>query len=453
MAANANARGKLDRVSPIEPSRRDTRLDLYHDRYAARAFSMKESAVRALFAVANRPEVVSLAGGMPNIADLPLDVVGEAISAMVQSANGPKALQYGSGQGEVMIREQICEVMAEEGIRAHPDDVTVTVGSQQALDLLTKVFCDPGDVVLAEAPSYVGALSTFASYQAEVVHVEMDDKGLLPDRLREAVLTLAAQGKTVKFLYTIPNYSNPSGITQTLERRKAVLQVARETGLLIVEDNPYGLLDLEGGRLPAIRSMESEQVIYLGSFSKTFSPGLRVGWVLAPHAVREKLVLAQEAATLSPPTFSQYVVSTYLKVHDWRQQITVFRDMYRQRRDAMLDALPDHMPEGTTWTHPLGGFFVWLTLPAGIDSQAMLPRAVTNRVAYTPGTAFYADGLGARNMRLSYCYPTPERIREGVRRLGEVLIRESQLNRTFGIRQPGPHFGLPELDSPQPNQA
>jgi len=439
-------------VSSLEHSRHDTRLDLYHDRYAARAFAMKESAVRALFAVANRPEVVSLAGGMPNIADLPLDVVGTSINDMLNSADGPRSLQYGSGQGEAMIREQICEVMAEEGIKAHPDDVTVTVGSTQGLDLLTRIFCDPGDVILTEAPSYVGALSTFSSYQTQVVQVEMDDEGLVPERLREAILTLTAQGRKVKFLYTIPNYNNPSGISQTLERRKQIIEVARETGLLILEDNPYGLLDLEGGRQPAMRSMEADQVIYLGSFSKTFSPGIRVGWVLAPHAVREKLVLAQESATLSPPTFSQYVVSTYLKVHDWRQQITVFRDMYRERRDAMLAALPEHMPAGTTWTHPLGGFFVWLTLPEGIDSQAMLPRAVTNRVAYTPGTAFYADGLGARNIRLSFCYPTPDNIREGVRRLGEVLNREAQLNRTFGVKHAGQHFGLPELNTPQPNQ-
>ncbi|WOP20191.1 PLP-dependent aminotransferase family protein [Raineyella sp. LH-20] len=438
----------------MEPQRRDTRLDLYHDRYAARAFGMKESAVRALFAVANRPEVVSLAGGMPNIADLPLDVVANALSDMIQSAAGPKALQYGSGQGEPMLREQICEVMAEEGIKAHPDDVTVTVGSQQGLDLVTRIFCDPGDVILAEAPSYVGALSTFASYETQVVHVEMDEDGLVPERLREAVLTLTAAGKKVKFLYTIPNYSNPSGITMTLERRKAVLEVARETGLLVVEDNPYGLLDLEGERLPAIRSMESEQVLYLGSFSKTFSPGFRVGWVLAPHAVREKLVLAQESATLSPPTFSQYAVSTYLKAHDWRHQIDVFRNMYRERRDAMLKALPEYMPAGSTWTHPRGGFFIWLTLPAGIDSQAMLPRAVTNRVAYTPGTAFYADDLGARNIRLSYCYPTPERIREGVRRLGEVLNRESQLNRTFGVHPGATHpHSVEEPTSPRPDQA
>lgn len=438
----------------MEPQRRDTRLDLYHDRYAARAFGMKESAVRALFAVANRPEVVSLAGGMPNIADLPLDMVANALGDMIQSSAGPKALQYGSGQGEPMLREQICEVMAEEGIRAHPDDVTVTVGSQQALDLITRIFCDPGDVILAEAPSYVGALSTFASYQARVVHVEMDEDGLVPERLREAVLTLTAAGQKVKFLYTIPNYNNPSGITMTLERRKAILEVARETGLLIVEDNPYGLLDLEGERLPAIRSMESEQVLYMGSFSKTFSPGFRVGWVLAPHAVREKLVLAQESATLSPPTFSQYAVSTYLRVHDWRHQIDVFRDMYRERRDAMLKALTEYMPAGSSWTHPRGGFFVWLTVPVGIDSQAMLPRAVTNRVAYTPGTAFYADDLGARNIRLSYCYPTPKRIREGVRRLGEVLNRESQLNRTFGVHPGATHpHSVVEPTSPRPDQA
>lgn len=440
-------------VSTPETTRHDTRLDQYHDRYSTRALEMRESAVRALFAVANRPEVVSLAGGMPNIADLPLDVVARGISDMVTSPQGPKALQYGSGQGEAMIREQICEVMAEEGIAAHPDDVTITVGSQQGLDLVTRIFCDPGDVILAEAPSYVGALSTFASYETEVVHLEVDDDGLVPHALRQSLESLSAQGKRVKFLYTIPNYSNPTGITQTLERRREILQIAADTGLLVVEDNPYGLLNLEGERLPAIRSMGQEQVIYLGSFSKTFSPGMRVGWVLAPHAVREKLVLAQESATLSPPTFSQYAVSTYLREHDWRGQIDVFRDMYRQRRDAMLAALEEFMPPGTTWTHPRGGFFVWLNLPEGLDSQAMLPRAVTNRVAYVPGTAFYANELGARNLRLSYCYPTPERIHEGVRRLGQVLAREAQLNRTFGLHGSGSPHSHPKSAAPRPNQA
>lgn len=429
--------------------RQDTRLDSYVDRYAARTHGMKASAVRALFAVANRPEVVSLAGGMPNIADLPLNVVGDAMREMILDV-GPQAMQYGSGQGEPELREQICEVMSLEGIAAHPDDVTVTVGSQQALDLLTRIFCDPGDVVLAEAPSYVGALNTFGAYQSRVVHVGMDDHGLDPAALREACASLQRHGARAKFLYTIPNFQNPAGLSQPVQRRRELIEVAREFDLLIIEDNPYGLLNLAGDPLPAMRSMDAERVIYLGSFSKTFAPGFRVGWVLAPHAVREKLVLAQEAATLCPPVFSQFAVSKYLSSHDWRGQIESFKSMYAARRDAMLAGLSEHMPAGTTWTRPDGGFFVWLTLPEGLDSQAMLPRAVSNRVAYVPGTAFYADGLGSRNMRLSYCYPTPERIIEGTKRLGEVLGRELELHETFGLHdQPR---AVERSQAPRPDQ-
>lgn len=428
------------RVSQPE-QRRDTRLDRYVEAYAERTKGLTASAVRALFSVANRPEVVSLAGGMPNIADLPLDVVGAAIGDLVRN-HGTVVMQYGSGQGEEVLRQQICEVMAEEAITAHADDVTVTVGSQQALDLITRTFVDPGDVILAEAPSYVGALGTFRSYQANVVHVAMDEDGLVPQALREAVLACRASGRAVKFLYTIPNFNNPTGITQPVERRREIIAVAQEVGLLIVEDNPYGLLTLEGEPLPALRSMDAEHVIYLGSFSKTFAPGFRVGWALAPHAVREKLVLAQESATLCPPVFSQFAVSTYLSTVDWRHQVAVFRDMYRARRDAMLDGLSAHMPDGTSWTRPHGGFFVWLTLPEGLDAQAMLPRALTERVAYVPGPAFYADGLGSRNMRLSYCFPTPERIIEGTRRLSTVVKSELAMHRMFGLSGGSPALPL-----------
>jgi 2-aminoadipate transaminase len=429
--------------------RRDTRLDNYVDRYAARTHGMTASAIRALFSVANRPEVVSLAGGMPNIADLPLDTVGSILHELVVDS-GRMAMQYGSGQGEPMMREAICDVMRLENIQAHPDDVTVTVGSQQALDLLTRIFCDPGDVVICEAPSYVGALGVFRAFQCEVIHVAMDDHGLNPEALRDALTALRAAGKRAKFLYTIPNFHNPAGVSQTLERRIDVLDVAREADLLVVEDNPYGLLGFEGDPVPAMHSLAPDLVVYLGSFSKTFAPGFRVGWVLAPHAVREKIVLAQESATLCPPVFSQFAVASYLAKHDWRGQIKVFREMYRERRDAMMAGLKDHMPSGTSWTVPGGGFFVWVTLPPGLDSQAMLPRAVTARVAYVPGTAFYSDGFGSRHMRLSYCFPTPARIVEGTRRLGEVMEYELSVHETFGTAQ-RPSVIMP-YEAPGPNQ-
>ena len=434
---------------PEPVQRRDTVLDPWIDTYAERTHGLTVSAVRALFAVANRPEVVSLAGGMPNIADLPREAIGEAISSLIRE-RGTQAMQYGSGQGEPFMREQITQVMAEEAITAHPDDVVVSCGSQQALDLVTRVFCDPGDVILAEAPSYVGAIGTFRAYQVQVVHVAMDEFGIVPQALREAVAACRSAGKRIKFLYTIPNYQNPTGVTQTIERRRELIAIAHELDLLIVEDNPYGLLAIEGEPLPALRSMDAERVVYLGSFSKTFAPGFRVGWVLAPHAVREKLTLAQESATLAPPVFSQFAISTYLHQFDWRGQIQVYRDMYRARRDAMLQGLAENMPDGSTWTHPTGGFFVWVTLPEGLDSQAMLPRAVSARVAYVPGPAFYADGMGSRNMRLSYCFPTPERIIEGTRRLGEVLRDEIDTLHTFGISA-GEHLYRDVTAGPAPD--
>jgi DNA-binding transcriptional MocR family regulator len=322
-----------------------------------------------------------------------------------------------------------------------------------ALDMVTRIFCDPDDVVLAEAPSYVGALTTFASYQAQVVHVAMDDDGLVPAALRSALGSLRARGRTPKFLYTVPNFHNPAGVTLAVPRRAEILEICAGHDVLVIEDNPYGLLGFEGQTYPAMRACEPANVVYLGSFSKTFAPGLRVGWALAPHAVREKLVLAAESATLCPPAFTQAVVSRYLVAHDWKGQIKTYREAYRERRDAMISALERYLPPGCTWTSPAGGFYVWLTLPEGLDTKAMLPRAVTQRVAYVPGTAFYADSdgsLAGRQMRLSFCYPTPERITEGVRRLAAVIDGESELLATFG--RVG-HRAVSGPQSPSPDTA
>jgi len=424
-------------------------LDLHMQRYAERTAGMRASAIRALFAVASRPEVVSLAGGMPYLQSLPLESLAEEAAALVVE-EGLVALQYGSGQGIPRLREQICQVMALEGIKAHPDDVMVTLGSQMALDLVTRIFCDPGDVILAEAPSYVGALGVFQAYQAQVVHVAMDDDGLVPEALVAAIQTTRAAGRRIKFLYTIPNFHNPAGVTLSEARRGRIAEICREAQILILEDNPYGLLGFDDRLRRAIRADDAENVIYLGSFSKTFAPGLRVGWVLAPHAVREKLVLANEAATLNPPVFNQMLISRYLEKFDWLGQIKAYRQTYNERRDAMLAALEEQMPDGTSWTHPDGGFYVWVTLPAGFDSAAMLPRAVTARVAYVPGTAFYADGLGSRQLRLSYCFPTSERIEEGVRRLATVMESELDVMRTFGTTWSRPTLGP---SSPSPDTA
>ncbi len=426
-----------------------SRLDRWVDSYASRTRGMTASEIRALFAVASRPEVVSLAGGMPYLSALPMDVVGEALARLV-AQRGTVALQYGSGQGDPGLRDKIIDVMAPQQVQAHPDDVVVTTGSQQALDLVTRIFVDPGDVVVAEAPSYVGALGVFRAYQADVVHVPLDDDGLDPDALEATLARLAAQGRRVKLLYTVPNHHNPAGVTLSAERRPRVVEIARRHGVLVLEDDPYGLLGFEGDPLPSLHSHDPDAVVYLGSFSKTFAPGFRVGWAVAPHAVREKLVLASESAILCPSSFAQLAVATYLEDHDWKHQVGVFRELYRERAAATLDALADLLPTAR-WTTPRGGFYVWVTLPEGLDAKTMLPRAVTERVAYVPGTAFYADGQGRRSLRLSYCYPTSERIREGVRRLASVVEAETELLSVFGTAGANPAAPGRWVASPGPD--
>jgi DNA-binding transcriptional MocR family regulator len=436
-----------------------TRLDPWFTSYAQRAHGLAASEIRALFAVASRPEVVSLAGGMPFVSALDLDAMSETVARLIRE-RGATALQYGSGQGDERLREQILDVMAPVGIQAHPDDIVVTTGSQMALDLVVRTFCDPGDVVLVESPSYVGALGVFRSYECRVVHVAMDDQGLSPVALTEAIAQVRADGGQIKMIYTIPSYHNPAGLTQGQQRRHDVLEVARTHGILLLEDDPYGLLGFDGVVPRAIRADEAEGVVYLGSFSKTIASGLRVGWAVAPHGVREKLVLAAEAAVLCPSNYAQLTVSEYLATNPWMDQIAIFRELYRERRDALLGALGDHMPPGTTWTEPTGGFYSWVTLPEGLDARAMLPRAVAALVAYVPGTGFFVGDAeqeaNRRSLRLSYCYPTPERIQEGVRRLGNVIDDELGLLATFGQAAPGavrPHNDEARATTPAPDLA
>jgi len=392
-------------------------------RFANRAALMQASEIRALFAVASRPEIVSLAGGMPNLSALPMEIMADVVDKLIKE-NGAEALQYGSGQGHPKLREQICDVMALEGIKAHPDDVIITTGSQQALDLISRIFINPGDVVLVEAPSYVGALGTFKQYEANVVHVAMDDNGMVPEALRAAIATVRKSGQEIKFLYLIPNYQNPAGVLLSAERRTEILEICASEKIFIVEDNPYGLLGFERPSPDAMRAKDSENVIYLGSFSKTIAPGFRVGWALVPQSLKEKLVIAAESSILCPSNFTQLSISGYLADQPWRDQIASFCKLYKVRRDAMLESLEAHFPAGATWTKPEGGFYVWVTLPPEIDTTALMPKAIAAKVAYVPGTAFYADGFGSWSMRLAYCYPTPERIREGVKALGGVIKTE-----------------------------
>jgi 2-aminoadipate transaminase len=403
-------------VSDINP-------DPYLVRYASRTRGMTASEIRALFAVASRPEIAFLAGGMPYTEALDYDAVREVTQAVL-TERGPWALNYGGGQGMPELRERLVEVMDAEQIPAHPDDLVVTTGGQQGLDLVAKLFCDPGDVIVAEGPSYVGALGAFASYQADVVHVPTDDEGLNPAALAETLARLTGQGRRPKFLYTIPNHQNPGGSSLSLPRREQVVAVAEDYDLIIVEDNPYGLLDFKGEVRPSLRSLAPERVVYIGTLSKILSPGLRVGWVAADESVRDKLVLLKEAADLCQSNLTQGIAERWFATQPWREQVDTFRDVYRERCDAMLGELSASFPAGCRWTAPTGGFFVWLELPEGLDSRQLLAKALRARVAYVPGPAFYADGTGANRLRLSFCYPPPERIREGIRRLADVVADE-----------------------------
>ena len=396
--------------------------DLWSDNYASRANGLSASEVRALFAVVSRPEVVSLAGGMPFVPALPKERMIESFNTLMADRSN-LALQYSGGQGDPILREHIREIMGLEGIKSNVDDIVITTGSQHGLDLVSSLFLDPGDVVLAEGPSYVGALGVFRARQAHIEHVYTDLEGISPEALNSTIERVQAAGKKIKFLYLVPNFANPSGVTLSANRRAKVLEICRKHHILVLEDNVYGLLYFEDRAPDALRSLDEDGVIYLGSFSKILVPGFRVGYVLSPPSIREKLVLANESAVLCPSAFSQMMISEYLSNNDWKAQIEVFRGEYKQRRDAAQAAMKEFLPDLTT-TNPGGGFYLWVDLPKGINSKTMLPRAVENLVAYTPGTAFYGNGTGQEYLRISYSYPTPENIRVGVERLAKTINEE-----------------------------
>ena len=407
-------------------------LDPWLSAYAERAHTLSVSEVRALFAVVSRPEVVSLAGGMPYVSALPKELLEKSYTKLM-ATKGDLAIQYGGGQGDLTLRDQVRELMALEGIRSSVEDIVMTTGSQHGLELLSGLFIDEGDVVLAEGPSYVGALGIFRHYQAHVEHVYTDQDGMSPEALEETIDRLKAAGRTIKFLYLVPNFANPSGVALAKQRRPRILEICKKNHILVLEDNPYGLLYFDKPVPDALRSMDDEGVIYLGSFSKILAPGFRVGYVLAPPAIRDKLVLAQESAILCPSSFSQMMISEYLANSDWQGQIDTFRGVYRERKDAALSAMQEFLPKLHT-TKPDGGFYLWVTLPDGVDSKAMLPLAVKELVAYTPGTAFYGDGTGQNKLRICYSYPTPERIHLGIQRLATVINRQTELLDTFGTK-------------------
>jgi DNA-binding transcriptional MocR family regulator len=364
---------------------------------------------------------------MPFVHALGADDVARVMSEVLRDGQDA-ALQYGGGQGGAALRERLAMLMAQEGVAADPEDVVVTTGAQQALDLLGKIFIDPGDVIAVEAPAYVGALTAFGAYQPRYLPIDIDEDGMIVEHLERALL----RGDRPKFVYTVPNFGNPAGVTMSHERRRQLAALCREASVPIIEDNPYGLLRFEGEAAPCLRTLDPENVIYLGTVSKTFSPGVRVGWALGEQSVIQRLILAKEAADLCGSSLNMAITERWFSEEErWRGALNGLVDLYRSRRDAMLDALREHMPAGTSWTSPAGGFYIWVTLPEWLNATTMLAAAVERRVAYVPGTAFYADGRGTNKLRLAFCYPPEDRIREGVARLGALLAEEQQLYRSL----------------------
>jgi 2-aminoadipate transaminase len=413
--------------------------DPYLSRYAGRVQGLAASEIRALFALADRPEIVSFAGGMPDPSVMDFDAVADMTAAIIRD-HGDTALQYGIGQGRLELREALMEVMAHSGVPGTADEIVVTVGGQQALELVAKCFIDPGDIVIAEGPTYVGAVTAMGSHQADIRHVGMDAEGMRIDLLEDLLAQLAREGRRAKYLYTIPNHQNPGGVSLSEERRHRLAELAEQHDLMILEDDAYGLLDFEGAIPTPLRSLVPERVLYLGTMSKTFAPGVRTGWIAAPMPVRDKLVLLREAADLCPANLTQMVVERWLTTQPWREQIARYQALYRAKATTMLDALATEMPVEVDWTRPGGGFFVWLTVPRGIDTSALLAKAIGRRVAYVPGRGFFADGAsGGDNIRLCFSFADMDRIREGVSRLAELLHDELGLLRAvYGA-------GAPEL--------
>jgi 2-aminoadipate transaminase len=417
---------------PPTGSRSARDLERYAGLFSTRAKQTRSSAMRDLMALTSQPNVISLAGGFPDMSAFPAEIMAK-VTAQIAAESSAKALQYGPTEGLDEVRDAIAEVMAAEGMTGiDPQDVLVTSGGQQVIDLVCRTLIDPGDVIIAEAPTYPGAVPCFGSFQADVVQITMDADGMRIDELEETLDRLAAEGRTPKFIYTIPTFHNPGGVTMSLPRRKRLVEVARERELLILEDNPYGLLRYEGEPLPTLLSLDGgEFVIYLGTFSKILSSGIRVGWAVAPRPVFQKLNIGKQAADLCTSTLSQMFVATYFRSGLWAEQLNVFKEMYRRRRDVMLDALAEFFGPEAAWTAPQGGLFLWATLPDYIDTTDLLVRALEENVAFVPGRGAYLDGRGGSSMRLNFSGVGEDDIREGVRRIGKVVREQVDLYGTL----------------------
>jgi 2-aminoadipate transaminase len=387
--------------------------------------------MRDLMEITARPEVISLAGGLPDTSTFPPQSFAAQMTRIAQES-AAKALQYGPTEGFAQTSEVIREVMAAEGMTPDPEDILVTTGGQQSIDLICKTLLDPGDVVIAEGPTYPGAVPTFLSYEADARQVSMDENGMRIDELEELLASLDAEGRRPKYIYSVPTFQNPGGVTMSLERRQRLVEIAREREILLIEDNPYGLLRYEGDSLPTLYSLDGgDYVLYVGTMSKILSPGIRIGWTCAPPPVMAKLVLGKAAADLCTSTLSQYFVHEYFGEGRWREYIGELCGIYASRRDAMVDALERYFPRQATWTVPEGGLFVWATMPDYIDTTDLLAKALRDNVAFVPGEAAFADGRGSGSMRLNFSAQTEDEIGEGIRRIGAVVDEQVGLYETM----------------------
>jgi 2-aminoadipate transaminase len=411
---------------------------------------MKSSAMRDLMALTERDDVISLAGGLPDTSTFPPDSYASLMSTVAANSCA-RALQYGPTEGLAVVKRCVVDVMDSEGMEADEDQVLVTSGGQQVIDLVCKTLLDPGDVVICEAPTYPGAVPTFCAYQADVVQVTMDRDGIRTSELEATLDELERSGRRPKFIYTVPNFHNPAGVTLSLERRHELVRIAAERELLVLEDNPYGLLRYEGARLPTLRSLDEEFIIYASTFSKILSPGVRLGWTVAPAPVLAKMNLGKQASDLCSSSISQYFVSAYFDSGPWEEYVRSLIEIYRRRRDVMLDALAEHFPREAEWTHPEGGLFIWATLPEYIDTTDLLARGLEEHVAFVPGRAAYVDGRGGSSMRLNFSGVGVDDIREGIKRLGEVVREQVELYGTLtgAASKPAPRRDLERGEAPR----
>jgi 2-aminoadipate transaminase len=432
-------------------------IERYAALFAERTKVMKSSAMRDLMALTERDDVISLAGGMPDTSTFPPDSYA-SVMRTVAAESCARALQYSPTDGLALVKRCIVAVMQAEGMEVDPDELLVTTGGQQVIDLVCKTLLDPGDVVVTEAPTYPGAVPTFCSYQADVVQVSMDRDGMRVDELEGTLDELERSGRRPKFIYTVPNFHNPAGVTMSLERREQLVRIAGERELLVLEDNPYGLLRYEGNPLPTLYSLDDEFIIYASTFSKILSPGVRLGWASAPPPVLSKMSIGKQAADLCSSSVSQHFVSAYFDSGPWLDYVRSLIELYRRRRDVMLDALAEHFPREAEWTHPQGGLFIWATLPDYIDTTDLLARALEEHVAFVPGRAAFVDGRGGSSMRLNFSGAGEDEIREGVRRIGEVVREQVALYGTLTgtskapprtSTRPSPRGALPGTADPE----